>query len=103
MKRMNRDELMKLDKSEIITIQLSALAIIEQKSEKNAELEAHLNQNSTNSSKPPSSDVFTKPQSLRKPSGKNPVGNSVTKAAASNSRTTQTSSYPITPLGIIDE
>ena len=74
---MDRDELMKLDKSEIITILLSALSTIEEQSAqikeqsaKIVELESRLNQNSRNSSKPPSSDVFTKPQSLRKPSGK---------------------------------
>jgi transposase len=68
---MNRDELMKLDKSEIIEI---LFAIIEQQSEKIAELEARLKQNSKNSSKPPSSDAFIKPQSLRKPSGKKAGG-----------------------------
>ena len=68
---MNQDELMKLDKSEIIQI---LLAIIEEQSTEIAELKARLNQNSTNSSMPPSSDVFTKPQSLRKPSGKTAGG-----------------------------
>jgi transposase len=78
---MNRDELMKLDKSEIIEI---LFAIIDQQSDKIsqqsdkikqqcdkiAELEARVNQNSTNSSLPPSSDLFPKPQNPRKPSGK---------------------------------
>ena len=77
---MNRDELMKLDKSEIIEILFS---IIEQQAEqikeltdRISELEARLAQNSKNSSMPPSSDVFTKPQSLRKPSGKKAGGQS---------------------------
>ena len=64
---MNREALEKLSKSELIDIILSF-------SEKIAELEARLNQNSQNSSKPPSTDVFVKPQSLRKPSGKKPGG-----------------------------
>jgi hypothetical protein len=39
-----------------------------------AELEERLNQNSANSSKPPSSDGYTKPTSTRKKSGKKPGG-----------------------------
>jgi transposase len=68
---MNRDELLKLSKEEIIDF---LLAMIQQQAEKIAELEARLNQNSKNSSKPPSSDVFKKPKSLRKPSGKKAGG-----------------------------
>jgi transposase len=72
---------MKLDKDEIIDILFATLAIVEQlteqikqQAEKISELEARLNHNSTNSSMPPSSDVFTKPQSLRKSSGKKAGG-----------------------------
>lgn len=68
---MNRNELMKLDKAEIIDI---LLAVINQQAEKIAELEVRLNQNSKNSSKPPSSDGFKKPGSLRTSSGKKPGG-----------------------------
>jgi transposase len=74
---MNRDDVMKLDKSEIIEIVFATLAIVEEQSKqinqlnvKIAELEARLNQNSTNSSRPPSSDVFPRPVNPRKPSGK---------------------------------
>src|SRR5438105_3987510 len=38
----------------------------------NAELRRQLGMNSKNSSKPPSSDGFVKPKSLRKPSGRGP-------------------------------
>ena len=69
---MNREELMKLEKEEIISI---LFAIIQQQAEKIAELEARLNQNSKNSSKPPSTDGFNRPpKSLRKPSGKKAGG-----------------------------
>jgi transposase len=69
---MNKEELMKLEKEEIIVLLLS---IIEQQAKEIAELKRQLNQNSKNSSKPPSSDGFNKPapKSLRKSSGK-PVG-----------------------------
>ena len=68
---MNKEELMKLEKEEIIEL---LLAIIQQQAVKIAELEARLNQNSKNSSKPPSSDGYKKPKSLRTPSGKKPGG-----------------------------
>ncbi|MHB1167239.1 MAG: DUF6444 domain-containing protein [Carboxydocellales bacterium] len=42
--------------------------------QENQELRARLNQNSNNSSKPPSSDVFVKPKSLRTKSGRKPGG-----------------------------
>ena len=69
---MKKEELLKLDKEEIIDV-LSA--IITKQAEEIAELKARLNQNSSNSSKPPSSDGFKKVlKSLRKPSGKKPGG-----------------------------
>ena len=71
---MDRDELMKLSKNEIITLLLSALSTIEEQSTKITELEARLKQNSRNSSKPSSTDGFTKLRSLRESSGKNPGG-----------------------------
>ena len=64
---MKREELEHLDKNELIVIILTLAAKV-------AELEARLNMNSKNSSKPPSSDVFNKPKSLRKPSGKKAGG-----------------------------
>jgi len=75
---MNREELLKLTKEEAIDYLLSVIAdmaaTIKAQSEKITELEARLNQNSKNSSKPPSSDGFKKPKSLRKPSDKKPGG-----------------------------
>ena len=79
---MNREELVKLEKEEIISVLFAIIqqqaAIIQQQAdmiqqltEKNAELEARINQNSRNSSKPPSTDGYRKQsKSLRKPSGK---------------------------------
>jgi transposase len=69
--RMRREELITLSKEEVIEI---LLAVIEKQGERIAELEARLNQNSKNSSKPPSSDVYQKPKSQRKPSGKKAGG-----------------------------
>lgn len=40
----------------------------------NAELRARVSQNSLNSSKPPSSDPFVKPKSLREKTGRKPGG-----------------------------
>ena len=70
---MNKEELLKLEKEEIIDI---LFGVIEKLTLKVAELEVRLNQNSKNSSNPPSSDKFGKPtpKSLRKPSGKKPGG-----------------------------
>ena len=62
---MNRENLEKLSKEELIDIIL-ALA------PKVAELEARVNMNSSNSSKPPSSDQWKKPPSSREKSGKKP-------------------------------
>ena len=64
---------MKLEKEEIVSLLLD---IIEKLTEEIAELKAQINQNSKNSSKPPSSDGYKKPQpkSLRKSSGKKAGG-----------------------------
>ena len=76
----NREELLKLSKEEIIDILFPIInemaETIKRQAEKIAELEARLNQNSQNSSKPPSSDMFNKPKpkSLRKRSGRKPGG-----------------------------
>jgi transposase len=69
---MTKEELMKLEKEEIIVL---LLTIIEQQAQEISELKRRLNQNSKNSSKPPSSDGYNKPapKSLRQSSGK-PVG-----------------------------
>ena len=71
---MTREKLQELPKDEIIEILLAVLDIVKQQAEKIAELESRLNQNSKNSSKPPSSDGFNKPQSLRERSMKKPGG-----------------------------
>jgi len=71
---MNREDLMKLDKEELVDIIMTLLATIAELTAKVADLEARVNQNSKNSSKPPSTDGFNKPKSLRKPSGKKPGG-----------------------------
>ena len=73
----------KLDRDQLITLLLAAMKrnyILEQKiielTERIAELEARLNQNSSNSSKPPSSDGYLKavPKLPRKKSGKKAGG-----------------------------
>lgn len=66
----------KLTKAELIEIILKQNKIIAELVKKVAELEARLNQNSSNSSKPPSSDGLGKLniKSLREKSGKNPGG-----------------------------
>ena len=74
----NREELLRLTKEEAIDFLLSVIKdmaeVIKAQNERIAELEARLNQNCKNSSRPPSSDGFKKPKSLRKPSGKKPGG-----------------------------
>ena len=73
----------RLDREQLITLLLAALErcrVLELKvielTERIVELEGRLNQNSANSSKPPSSDGFVKPKphSRRKKSGKKPGG-----------------------------
>jgi transposase len=80
---LKRSDLEKLDKEPLITLLLAALednCILEQKiiefAARIAELEGQLKENSTNSSKPPSSDGYAKPKpkSQRKKSGKKPGG-----------------------------
>lgn len=77
---MTREELLKLEKEAAIDILLAIIAelteTVKRQAEKIAELEARVNQNSQNSSKPPSSDGYKKPNpvSLRQPSGKKPGG-----------------------------
>jgi transposase len=75
-KPLTRAELEKFDKEQLIDL---LLLLFEQNAAlelRVAELEERINQNSTNSSKPPSSDGYDKPspKSLRKKSGKKPGG-----------------------------
>jgi transposase len=72
-----------LDRDQLITLLRAASEqnyLLEQKvielTKRIAELEGRLNQNSSNSSKPPSSDGYSKPvpKSQRKKSGKKPGG-----------------------------
>ena len=71
---MKVEDLEKLSKNELIEIILTQQAQLLTSAGKLAELEARLNMNSTNSSMPPSSDRWRKPQSERKKSGKKPGG-----------------------------
>ncbi len=69
MRRLKRAELLQLDKQTLVEIILQFQTQIETLSQRVAELEAQLNKNSRNSSKPPSSDGLAKPpkpKSLRK-------------------------------------
>ena len=54
---MNKEELLKLEKEEIVEV---LFTVIEQLTARISELEARPNQNSQNSSNPPSSDKFGK-------------------------------------------
>jgi transposase len=71
---MNREELEKLSRNELIDIILSMQDKLLALASKMAQLESQLNMNSTNSSMPPSSDKWKRPQSKRKKSGKKPGG-----------------------------
>ncbi|MDR0288168.1 MAG: DUF6444 domain-containing protein, partial [Clostridiales bacterium] len=71
---MRREELEHLEKNELIEIILALAAQVAELTAKVAELEARLKMNSKNSSKPPSSDGFNKPKSLRTKSGKKAGG-----------------------------
>ena len=77
---MTREEILALCASnpEVIAYILSLESQIKELTEKLIVLESRLNQNSRNSSKPPSTDFFVKekpnPKSRRKKSGKKPGG-----------------------------
>ena len=78
---MNREEFEKLSddaKYDIVVTLILAVETVTQKvtelTKKVCELETRLNQNSSNSSKPPSSDVWKLPTSQRKSSGAKPGG-----------------------------
>ena len=80
---LNRALLERLDRDQLITLLLAAIErnyLLEQKvielTERIKDLEGQLNQNSSNSSKPPSSDGFARPmpKSQKKKSGKKPGG-----------------------------
>lgn len=72
------DKYTELTKEELIAIIMKQNEIIAKLTAKIADLEARLNQNSNNSSKPPSSDGYKKPpvKSLREKSGRRPGGQS---------------------------
>ena len=78
---MKRDEILSYCASnpEIIVAYIESLeSQVKELTERHVALESRLNQNSRNSSRPPSTDYFVKekpnPKSLRKPSGKKPGG-----------------------------
>jgi transposase len=73
---MSREELLKLNKEELVEIIMALQEQIVALTLRIAELEERLNQNSSNSGKPPSSDGLAKPaaKSLRAKSGKKPGG-----------------------------
>lgn len=66
---MNRSDLEKFSKEEIIDL---FLTMYDHFQAKIAELEARLNLNSQNSSKPPSTDIWKKPKTQRQKTGKKP-------------------------------
>ena len=72
-----REEILKLcntDPEVIITLIETYEARIAQLEARIAELEARLNQNSQNSSRPPSTDIYKRPQSPRKKGERSPGG-----------------------------
>jgi len=77
---LNRDEILSLCAShpEVITYIKSLETQVKELSERLIILESRINQNSRNSSRPPSTDFFVKekpnPKSRRKKSGKKPGG-----------------------------
>jgi transposase len=77
---LTREEILALCASnpEVIAYITSLESQIKELTERLIALESRLNQNSRNSSRPPSTDYFVKdrptPKSLRKPSGKKPGG-----------------------------
>jgi transposase len=77
---LTREEILALCASnpEVIAYIVSLESQIKELTERLIALESRLNQNSRNSSRPPSNDYFVKekpnPKSLRKPSGKKPGG-----------------------------
>jgi hypothetical protein len=77
---MKREEILALCAStpEVIAYIISLESQIKELTERIEALKSRLNQNSRNSSRPPSTDYFVKekpnPKSLRKPSGKKPGG-----------------------------
>ncbi|MDQ1250989.1 MAG: hypothetical protein QG646_58, partial [Euryarchaeota archaeon] len=77
---LTREEILALCASnpEVIAYIMSLESQIKELTERLIALESRLNQNSRNSSRPPSTDYFVKekpiPKSLRKPNGKKPGG-----------------------------
>jgi hypothetical protein len=63
-----------LKKEELIELARQLIARIEELVVENAELKSRLNQNSSNSSTPPSANPYNKPKSLKEKSGKKPGG-----------------------------
>jgi transposase len=96
----------RLDRDQLITLLLAALErnhLLEQKiielAKRIAELEGRLSQNSSNSSKPPASDGYTKPspKSSRKKSGKKPGGQAKHKGHGKSMADMVTETEVITP------
>ena len=74
---MERDDILALiqnDPEAIVTIIQRLEELVKQQQARIAELERRLNMNSQNSSRPPSTDGFKRPQRERKKTGKRPGG-----------------------------